>query len=180
MNNKGLTIVELITSISLVLVAMVFLFNIIFLLRETYNDNRLGSETTVRNALFLHSVNQDFIVDNIVSIGSCPLSGANNCFAFDLANGDEKLLRIFAPTVVGESHRVIYGDETLRLDGDETIDVTGIRACVRTTMPIPLPRDHGSAFNSYFILTIPITSGAINLVYPFDRDRVYITEISPC
>jgi len=187
-NRNGFTIVELLTSFALTSVVAVFLFNIVFLLKDIYVERSLTGTTTLDYFLFSNSLNKDFYVDNIKRISTC--STGTTCYEFILNDIGVTTKRLVINDVPGDqyvSYSRIGSAESYvyTLDKYETFGNapfgTGY-ACKKTASAIlgerVLSNNRGYEMNSYLYINIPIVSTvenvnhSIKLLYPFNAHAV--------
>jgi len=105
-NNKGFTIVELITSFALASVVMIFLFTIVMFLKNNFIVKSVKTDLLIKQSLFSKELNKDFRNNRLMSYNTC---GAK-CFEYHFSDGTTKQL------IVSESGDLIkYGDYTYEL-----------------------------------------------------------------
>ena len=114
-DQRGLTIVELVSSFMITMVALVFLFNIVVILKENYVLNSRKSDLIVEQSLLSRALNEDLYnkATDIIKV-TCP-SGYNLCYEIVLNDGNSKKLNIS----YGEN-KIMYGDLVLT---DESFDI---------------------------------------------------------
>lgn len=157
MNKKGMTVVELIVSFSLVMTIVVFLIQIIINLTGIYNNNDEKTQLLNKQSLISDNINTAFMDKQLVQISTCT-EQAKNCYVFYYANGENDTLKVNDNVLqfgkfTSELKNVKYGD--IKLDVVYTPTVTP---------------DEYNPNNSIFILTIPINS---DIDYNFDVKVVY-------
>jgi len=91
-DQKGFTIVELITSFSLTMVVLIFLFNIVILMKKSYVENSAKSDLISEQSLLVTSLNED-LNGNATSfeLTSCD-SGYEKCYRIVFSDGTNKKL----------------------------------------------------------------------------------------
>lgn len=122
-DQRGLTIIELVTSFSITMVTLVFLFNIVVILKESYVINSKKSDLVVQQSLLSNSLNQD-LHDNATSMFpvTCP-ANYNLCYRVTLKNNTTKDL------LISESKAEIkYGDVMLS-DDSFSINTANTKIC---------------------------------------------------
>ena len=114
-DQHGLTIVELVSSFTITMVALVFLFNIVVILKENYVINSNKSDLIVEQSLISRSLNEDLYNDAIeFSKVACP-SNYDLCYEIGLEDGTVKDLNISYT-----KNEIMYGDLVLT---DESFDL---------------------------------------------------------
>ena len=196
-NKNGFTIVELLTSFALTSVVVVFLFNIVFLLKDAYVERKRTGTTTLDLYLFSNNMNKDFYVDGIMRISKSPASqcptGAH-CYDF-LLNGmtapTKRLIinidgRSVSYSRVGSAETYIYNLDSTETFGTITIckRVYGVyvegNKDASTGIYGEKDKDNniGYEMNSFLYINIPINSTvenidhSIKLLYPFNAHTV--------
>ena len=105
-NNKGFTIVELITSFAMASIVMVFLFTIVMFLKNNFIAKSVKTDLLIKQSLLSKELNKDFRNNRLLSYNTC----GNKCFECHFVDGENKQL------VVSENGDLItYGDYTYEL-----------------------------------------------------------------
>ena len=93
-DQRGLTIVELVSSFTITMMALVFLFNIVVILKESYVMNAKKSELIVNQSILSRDLNEDLFNDaTSFTSYTCP-SGYDLCYAIGLNGSTTKNLLI--------------------------------------------------------------------------------------
>lgn len=100
MNQRGFTVVELLTSFSLATVVMVFLFNILISIKESYIGHKAVSEANTNQAFISRIINDDAVnyvltskpvkTGNVITLNvDCVtnLCGTEKKIQYDFSNG---------------------------------------------------------------------------------------------
>ena len=173
-NQNGFTIIELITSFSLTMVVLVFLFNIVIIMKETYMTNTDKSELIVNQSLLSTALNEDFY-DKAVSFNSVSCgSEYDKCYKMGFKGGGGKTLSIST-----SNNKIKYGDA---IYNSEDVDfVIGDVSVCKQEYP-----DASYATNSYLQVKIEITSPVItdyqfgvNVIHLYDS-TVFTTDLPDC
>lgn len=157
-NNKGFTVVELIVTFGITMIIVVFLFQIILLLKETYTNNSVKTSLVIKQSIINQKIYDDFNTKEIVGFTSC----GEECITFKFDDSSESVLSIDRTN--GIFH---YGDYTTKIDkGSEFGKITV------TTETIPgVPNDK---IDSIMLIKAPVTSKVIkgdygiNIVYQYN------------
>lgn len=161
MNNKGFTLIELITTFALSSVIIIILINIVIIIKENYVKIDTKSNLIIEQSNLSHLINSKFNKLDLISYEAC--FDTDFCYIFNF-DGDEnsKLIvgndyitfdnytyKMFEGSIIGESIFEINNIETL------TNDVN----------------------NSFLIIEIPITNSlynnqnfGINFVYQYNSN----------
>ena len=173
-NPKGFTIIELITSFSLTMVVLVFLFNIVIIMKETYMTNTDKSTLIVNQSLLSTALNEDFY-DKAVSFNSVSCgSGYDKCYKMGFKGGGGATLSIST-----SDNKIKYG-EAIYSSEDVDFIVGNVSACKQEY------QDATYATNSYLNLKIDITSPVIenyqfgvNVIHLYDS-TIFTTDLPDC
>ena len=103
-NNSGFTIIELITSFSLTMVVLIFLFNIVVILKETYVDNSVKSELIINQSLLSTALNED-LYNGATSFKKVNCGSEDICYNVEFSDSSTKRLSIST-----KNKKVKYGD----------------------------------------------------------------------
>ena len=68
-NNKGITLVEIIISVSLISIVLVFLFNMLIQVNNENSDNEIKSSYLVNQSTFTKQIQEDFLDFHLEEIG---------------------------------------------------------------------------------------------------------------
>lgn len=71
MNKKGMTLVEIIVSISLVTVILAFLINLLITVKDFDNNTQNASEMLINQAVITREAQKDFIDYGLVGVSAC-------------------------------------------------------------------------------------------------------------
>ncbi len=109
MNNKGFTLVELISSFTLALIIMFFLFQIVIAVKEVYVSSGLKTEMLIKQANMERKIGLDLKEKVLKSVTSC----GDDCYTFLYNDDTSKNLSVDRSKKV-----IIYGDYQIEmLDG---------------------------------------------------------------
>ena len=109
MNNKGTTIVEIIVSIALISIILIFIFNLLSSLKnEDYLSNARIQDSLKRTEI-IHIIQNDFIYKGLskAEVDKC---GNNICATFTFNDDTEKNLEV-------KENELIYDDEIWIMNG---------------------------------------------------------------
>ena len=150
MNNKGITLVELMVSMVLISIVMVFIFALLLNMKNEDYLSSAKSEDSLNRSEIIHLIENDFINYNLSSVAqtSCP-SGANFCLRFGFYNYSYKNLYFF------EDH-LVYDNEVFYLSTG-SFEIDKIKYCY--TKKESLNSSLKDAY-SYFSLSVPVTHDA--------------------
>ncbi len=97
-NQKGFTIIELLTSFTLATVVLVFLFNILVIVKENYLNTSIKSELVLQQSLLSDQLNYDAMEYTLVSATG---SGGNYTFTFRNDSGAQiqKTLKVTSNSI---------------------------------------------------------------------------------
>ncbi len=174
-NNKGVTIVELIVSMTLLVVVATFLFQMIITLKEIYNSSGIKTEMLTKQALISKMINDDFNEKGIEMALKC--SDSDNCLAFYFKDGTRKTLEFIKKTDNAPAY-FIYGDYKTELVNNSDFGAYSIETNTVTS-------NSGLTNDSVLKIDIPITHPllknqefGVNIVYQYNSKTTSITDLS--
>lgn len=131
MNNKGFTLVELITTFSLTAVLLVLLLNVVLIIKDIYVKYEIKTEMLIKQGNLNTYVN-DIIINGELS----SYTRNDNTFTFTMNNGETHTLSI-------ENNKIIFDNYTYKLNNDATIgDVEAPDVWVSGILQIKIPIKH--------------------------------------
>ena len=157
MNNKGVTLVELMVSLVLITIVMIFIFNLLF---EMKNEDYLSSsksDDAMKRSEIIHLIQNDFINYKLKKVTqiSCT-NGATFCINFSFHETSDKKLFFF-------KDHLVYNDEVfyISVGSFETDKTTYCRYSVNKETKLEGTNNQIiESYYNYFKLTIPITHDA--------------------
>lgn len=168
-NEKGFTIVELITSFVLISLIVALLFEVLFILKNLYSDSGIKTELLVKQALISEKINDELNSKNIMLATKC---GAT-CVNFIFTDGTRSELSFDR-----EENTFTYGNyKTKLISGSEygNIDIS-----TETILNVDVGRN-----DSIVQIKIPIyhkllkqQDFGINIVYQYDSRNSAISGIN--
>ena len=111
MNNKGFTLVELIVSIGLISIVMVFLFNLLGNVKREESLSNSNNTDSLNRSMIIRVIQNDFIELNLRSVNTCNV-GEVLCYSFYFLNGTTKQLIV-------NKNNIIYDNEKWLLESGE-------------------------------------------------------------
>lgn len=161
MNNKGLTLIELITTFALSAVIIVLLINVVASIRTVYSKVSIKSDLYITQSNLSNALNSKLHDNKLDSYSTC--TDSTFCFNFTLMNGETFKL-------VVEENKIMVGDKVYKLT-DKTKVVNP------TLVPGYIEQNEAYSGNNILVLKIPI----INELYPnidFGVNVVYLYNIN--
>lgn len=161
MNNKGLTLIELITTFALSAVIIVLLINVVVSIRNVYSKVSIKSDLYIAQSNLSNALNSKLHDDQLDSYSTC--TDSIFCYNFTLVNGE--ILKLVV-------------EETKITVGNQVYNLTGKTKVVNPTLSpeyIELKEEYSR--NNILVLKIPI----INELYPnidFGVNLVYLYNIN--
>lgn len=161
MNNKGLTLIELITTFALSSVIIVLLINVVVSIRNVYSKTAIKSDLYIMQANLSNALNFKLHDEQLDSYSTC--TDSNFCFDFNLITGETLKL-------VVEENKITVGDQVYKLSEKTKV--------VNPTLSIEyIEQNEEYSGNNILVLKIPI----INELYPnidFGVNLVYLYNIN--
>lgn len=154
MNNKGMTLVELIMSFALASVIVVLLINVLLILKDVYYNSSLKSELIITQSGLSNQINKKMISNNLLSYNNC----GDNCYDFTFTDETLQL------NINKETNTITFGKTKYTYPPGVTIG------------DIEITKENYSTYignDSLFILRIPVEYNdmeedfGINIVYPY-------------
>ena len=163
MNKKGFTLVELITSFALASVIMIFIFNIVVLLKNNYISKSVRTDLMIKQSLLSQKLNEDFTNNNIKNIVTC--DSVKKCYEITLADDTTKRL-----TISEDDKTITYGDYVYELT--QSSYTNKINVNIKTTTLTDLTLN-----DSLLVIDIPIynkkytdTNFGVKVIYQFNSN----------
>lgn len=115
-NKNGFSILELVVSFAICMVILVVLFQIVIVLRETYEKSLIKTELYNKQNLMIEQIYSDIRSKSLSSVASCGTS----CITFSYGDGTTKRLSSDASTTI------LYGDYSTTLLEGTIVDVDNV------------------------------------------------------
>lgn len=161
MNNKGLTLIELITTFALSAVIIVLLINVVVSIRNVYSKVSIKSDLYITQSNLSNALNSKLHDNQLDTYNTCTDSAF--CYNFTLVNGETLKL-------VVEENKITVGDKVYKLtEKTKVVDPS------LTPGYIELNEEYSG--NDILVLKIPIK----NELYPnidFGINLVYLYNIN--
>lgn len=180
-DNRGITLIELIISIALISVVIMFLFRLLVDVRYSDNNTDFDRENQQTRAIIVKTVQQDFLERKLIGLTdqNTPSLSDRLVVDFSYADGTTGTLSISVDSSNGEqfiSYRNAQGTEKWWLLKENTSTKYNTR-CVSyvTSLSNPNLVSNGEFF--YMKFTIPVTVGADQKNFIDDLEFFYIGEL---
>ena len=180
-SNKGITIVELVVSISILSIVVLFLFQLILSLKEVYTSSGVKTEMLNKQAIINREINEDLINKQLELARSCSSSAdVINCISFYFKDGTSKRLEFIKKTDNTPAY-LIYGDYKTELvsGSDYNFDTKNYNIKATTMTDVTdLTND------SILSINVPIMHPdikddyGIHLVYQYNSNNTSITNLA--
>lgn len=170
MNKNGFTIIELVTSFTLAAVVVIFLFNLIIIVKDGYVINETRASLVTEQAALSEEVNH-FLLSN--TIKSISLSGSNLSFT----TSESKVVNL-----TYSNNKIQFGNYIYMLT-DVGATATEMKVC---------KLEEVSASYGLLKIDIPLTSSKIpefdskqdnyglKVLYKYDKGNTTLTGVNPC
>ncbi len=153
MNKKGLTLVELIFSLALISIIMVFIFNLLGDLKTEDSLSKTRSEDSLTRSTVINLIQNDFIKLGLYKWSSCNQSGSLMCMSFTFKDNTTKYLHVYEDFIAYGATGLM---EKWTLQGGKfTMD--NFTYCFKTTIDNPPSGLDTSSPNYYLKIFIPVT-----------------------
>ena len=107
--SKGTTLIEIMVSLALISVVLIFMFNILSDLKVEDRESTRGSEDSVERASYTRIIQNDLINLGLKDVKYCGVSGTIICYTFTFDSGSPKNLEVY-------DNYIIYDNEKWVLD----------------------------------------------------------------
>ncbi len=162
MNKKGFTLVELITTFSLVSVIVILLMNLLVLIKNIYSESNVKTNLLINQGNLNKVLNEAFKKDNLISYKSC--NESDFCYDFNFSDGSIKRLNV-------TKDKITFDNYVYKLSEDSSI----INPTVEKEYT--LSNDLNS-YDSMLVIKIPIKNkfysgnfGA-NIIYQYNSNKI--------
>ncbi|MBR1943861.1 MAG: prepilin-type N-terminal cleavage/methylation domain-containing protein [Alphaproteobacteria bacterium] len=102
--SKGTTLIEIMISIALISVVMIFVFNILSDLKDEDRESSKNSTDLLNKASYTRIIQNDFINLDLQKIQGCSDANSIVCYLFTYQTGTTKKFIVY-------SNYIVYGDE---------------------------------------------------------------------
>lgn len=169
LNNKGITLVELIVSISLISIVIMFLFRLLVDIRYSENSTDFNRANQQTRAVILKTIQEDFLERKVV--GLVDRTQNEGEFVVEFSYGDHTTGRLMI-LVDSVTYTNNAGTEKWNLEHETEGTRLGIN-CVSYSTSLPLNLE-GEFF--YMKMTIPVIVNARKKNYIDDLELFYLGE----
>lgn len=142
MNNKGLTLIELITTFALSAVIIILLINVVSVIRTVYSKSNIKSELYINQSNLSNILNERINRDNIDSYEECSLDGYLICQNFYFVDGENIKLLV-------SEKEIKFGEYVYKLDKKTSVVNPSFEVGYINT-------NNDSNVNNILVLKIPI------------------------
>lgn len=102
-NKKGFTLVELVLSVTLLSIVLIFMMAMLVDLKDKEKSNGADAKLLVNQAIISNTINTDIIKYGLESVSAC---ASMNCFILSFGDGTEKTLKLMS-----DNQTLFYGNE---------------------------------------------------------------------
>lgn len=164
MNNKrGFTLVELITSFALAAIVLVFVFNVVVILKNDYVGKSLRTNLMIKQSLLSQKINEDLKDNNVIGIKTC--DNVDKCYEFTFVDNKTKRLSISSDGKI-----IKYGKFKYSLSSTSYTEKISVKIIKENVSDISLN-------DSLLIIDLPIYNSrfsginfGINCIYQFNSN----------
>lgn len=163
MNNKGFTVVELITTFAVASAIALVLFNVVLIIKNTYSNSNTKTNLLINQGNLSEQFNSLTLYEDITSIQFC--DDSVKCYEFSYTNGKKYKLII-------ENDMIKFGNYVYKLEKGSHVDEENViikREKINSVflgekdsilnVKIPIINDH-----------YPLYDFGLNYVYLYDYD----------
>ena len=121
--SKGTTLIEIMVSLALISIVLIFVFNILADLKSEDRESTRGAEDSIKRASYTRIIQNDFIMNQLSGVSNCGSSSNTLCFKFSFKKSGEKQLKI-------TENKVIYDNEQWTLESSKyNLDKSKTKFC---------------------------------------------------
>lgn len=142
MNKKGFTIIELVTALTLATVIMIFLFNLVFILKDVYMSSEKKATMLVEQAAISEEVNSFVYGKKITSVEKID----DNSIDITTSDGTKRL----KITKQNSNNRIEFGNYLYKLDTG--VNIGTYKICYKNLSSVD-----ANNYNRILFIDIPIT-----------------------
>lgn len=162
-NKKGFTLVELITSFALAAIVLVFVFNVVVILKNDYVGKSLRTNLMIKQSLLSQKINEDLKDNNVIGVRTC--DSEDKCYEFTFVDNKTKKL------LISNNGKIIkYGNFTYNLIGTSYTEKIGVEIIKGNV-------DNTTINDSFLIIKLPVYNSkfndldfGINCIYQFNSN----------
>ncbi len=169
LNNKGITLVELIISIALISIVIMFLFRLLVDVRYSENSSDFNRANQQTRAIILKKIQEDFLERKLIGLTDRTQNGGEFVVEFTYADHTTGRLTVLSDSVTYTNNT---GTEKWNLEKENENTKLGIN-CVSYNTSIPLHLE-GEFF--YMKMTIPVIVNSKKKNYIDDLELFYLGE----
>ena len=137
MNNKGFTLVELMVSIALVSIVLVFMFN---LLGDVKRESSLSNDNindTLNRSTITRIIQNEWIENKLTKVDKCSVSGTILCYTFTFKDNTTKDLLVRKNELEYDNERWILEDGEYSADGSTYCSISnGVNYLLKIVIPV--------------------------------------------
>ncbi len=137
MKNKGFTLVELMVSIALVSLVLVFMFN---LLGDVKRENSLSNDNindTLNRSTITRIIQNEWIENDLIRVEKCSVSGTILCYTFTFKDNSTKDLLVKEKELEYDNEKWILDDGEYSTDGASYCFLSnGVNYLLKITIPV--------------------------------------------
>lgn len=120
MNNKGLTLVELLVTFALASVIIIMLLNVLVIIKKNYQDTNTKTSLIVNQSTLSNVLNNKFAKGNLASYTSCE---GTFCYTFNFRTGESIKLEVTDKKIVFGNYSYVLDDSTNVVNPSITNDI---------------------------------------------------------
>ena len=163
MNKKGFTTIELIASFSIAMVILIVLFNVVLIMKDSYQNLDGETELLVQKDNLSYTINKKLRDKNLIQLTTC--TDATNCYLFTYNDST------FDKLIYDKDKKVITFDNyTFEISDSITVNDIKINEYYDDTT--------STLYNGYFIINIPLEYNnkdySIKIIHQFNTDALVI------
>ena len=117
MNNKGFTLVELMVSVALVSIVLVFMFNLLGDIKRESSISNDNIDDIIDRSTITRIIQNEWIEKKLTRVATCNETGTIMCYAFTFKDNSTKRLLVKEKEIEYDNERWILEDGEYNADG---------------------------------------------------------------
>ncbi|MDO4963155.1 MAG: hypothetical protein Q4E75_03560 [bacterium] len=158
MNNRGFTIIELVTSFALASIIFILLLRVVNIVKEVYINSNIKTELYINQASFSNLLNYNLNHKQLIEYDAC--DDSSFCFNFYYSDSTSSKL-------VVTSSQITFDSYSYKLNKNSYVDMDNVLLTRDITSSI-------ESYNSFLIIKIPIKCNMFkNIDFGIDLVHMY-------
>ena len=189
MNKKGMTLVEIIISIVLISIVLIFLFSLLITVKDINDESEVNSTYLINKSLILKNIEEDLSNADLVYLGSCEITDFYNEYGKEDYFKDKDNKDLDDKFKVSKCIKFIYNAEETDVahlgiyyyKSKESYVISYIHGDVKATRILPdfekTPSVYSDPSGNYLLKEWKYNNESISGTIPLDKDKFHVINI---